>query len=362
MSLLTSEALEIKFNKYQGKDIKRHPILPLRKFEKGEREIDITNDVLEAMAANLKIRRPITIAHPDLDSAEAVGWMVPGTAEVSAFGDSKALYVGVEWSEQAKEAIESRKYGYISPVFSMDTKNETGDDIGPALLAAGLTNNPHWSEDQPELWAQFTSYIDKNNDPGMFDPLDDTLMKTKADPASDADPINPEKEKEEMEKLEQAEARIQELEASIAELTAESEKLAAAKADADKQIEQFTAEAENRNDLEAQVKKLQGEALLKKYESKLRPKHLEVDGKPSWLHELAFSDPDQFERSVSLIDEPESDNSVAAGSDNTEPAVQLTAREQAHKFASEEADKVDAKLAAHVFKTSFEAKLKELEG
>jgi hypothetical protein len=50
-----------------------------------------------------------------------------------------AIWANVEWTAKGRQAVASREYRYISPVFSYDEK--TGEIL--ALLRAGLTNSPN---------------------------------------------------------------------------------------------------------------------------------------------------------------------------------------------------------------------------
>jgi chorismate mutase len=323
------EALEIKLHKFQGSKVRRHPVLPVRKFEKSGHEIDVTEDMLKSMINNLTIKRPVTIAHPELSGAEAVGWIMPGTAEISAFGDGgKALYVGIEWSEQAEQAIKDKKYGYISPVFAPSKLDEAGNEIGAALVAAGLTNDPHWSSDQPELWAQFCSSIDTTSDVASQEVAETASAETAF--------VNNDERIDEMKELEKAEAKIKELDKALAEMTSERDKAAADLAKAKEQVESFSAESSKTERLEAEVRQMRGMARLKEHEAVLRPKHLkDEDGKPTPLYQAAFAeDGDQFEYMISLIGDAKSFNAKPVGA-NKDDSDDGAVRERAHKRALE---------------------------
>lgn len=91
----------------------------------------------------------------DLDHAtlfygtgEAYGWI----KELEVKDD--ALYVSkVEWLEQGKELLESKKYKYISPVLEPNTIDPvTGNNIGWTLHSAAITNRP-FLEDLGEVIA-----------------------------------------------------------------------------------------------------------------------------------------------------------------------------------------------------------------
>jgi hypothetical protein len=336
MNVFTVEATPIKFNKYATK---RHALLPARRFEKGGREINVTDDVLEAMARNFAARRPVTIAHPDLDGAEAHGWIT--SVDVSAFEDGKALYATIEWNDDAADAIAARKFGFLSPVFAMAYSDEAGNDIGPALLAAGLTNNPHWASDQPEVWQEFARSLDPEQDPGHSDPLDKlakheigrVLLEATGHTTDHnaADAAQPQTTEEvDMHELEQAKARISELEASVAKLTAERDEAHSKLTQATAQVEAFTAAADDAEALREEVKQIKGDALMAQYADKLVDSDLhDAEGNPTPLKMAAYNDKDLFEFMVSLKRTTEP-NTEPVGSDND---ADVDAEERARRIA-----------------------------
>ena len=354
------EALQIRFNKHQGKGrVKRHPLLPARLYRKNDREIDITSDVLKEMADNFTIERPVTIAHPDLDSAKATGW-IKGL-EVSAYGEGgKALYGLIEWSEEAAKAISGKQYGYISPVFTLNKANEAGDEIGAALLAAGLTNNPHWSKDQPALWEQFTEAINS---------------RVKAAP----DAAGTTTQEADMQELEKAKAKIQELEASVVKLSEERDGL---KGDLDKakaKVEEFTASTSDKEQQLAELKctveqlstdnkrsaeqinQMRRKAWLEEFSDRIREKHLrDSEGKATpLLAALDAGDRETFEFMAQLLPVAENPNTAPVGGNGDH--VAMTAKEQALEFARQEADKADTETKAHAFSAAYLVKLAELQ-
>lgn len=319
MYVTTVEATPLKFNKYATK---RHALLPAREFKKGGRAINVTDDVLEAMARNFTTRRPVTIAHPDLDGAEAHGWITG--VDVSAFEDGKALYATIEWSDDTAEAIEARKYGFLSPVFAMQYTDEAGNDIGPALLAAGLTNNPHWASDQPEVWQQFARSLTPRYNPGFSDPLDNA-----------ADAASTTSEEEDMEKLEQAMARISDLEASVATLIDERDNAKSELEKANAKVEAFTADAADAEAVRAELKQAKGDALLAQHADKLLDKHLhDAEGNPTPLKMAAYDNAEQFAFMVSLIN-TEVANTEPVGSDSDAALEPKTNEQIAYEFARE---------------------------
>jgi phage I-like protein len=98
------------------------------------------NKVLEATAkTDMKAGLPLDYDHatdfaaPHGGRAPAAGWMKDLQVR------DGAIWAHVEWTDKGREAVASKEYRYISPVFSFDEK--TGEVL--ALLRAGLTNNPN---------------------------------------------------------------------------------------------------------------------------------------------------------------------------------------------------------------------------
>ncbi|NDV27724.1 phage protease [Desulfovibrio sp. JC010] len=93
--------------------------------------------VLAAFAADLKTP-PIDYEHsteikgPKGEPAPAVAWIVE--LEIR----DGATWGRVDWNDEGREAVESRKYRYLSPVFSY-----TKDGVISQLHSAGLTNMPN---------------------------------------------------------------------------------------------------------------------------------------------------------------------------------------------------------------------------
>jgi phage I-like protein len=165
----TSAALEVHFKKADKAGIRWHPVLADHPFEKAGRKIPVTEGTLNNMAELLRSgalgkRRPITMpigdkAHPELASAPAEGWIMSDRVRVGEYKDGrKALYVGVKWGDRALKAIEDESYAYISPVFTENYLDQEGQERGPALLGAGLVNDPHWTSQEP-LFDQFCAAL-----------------------------------------------------------------------------------------------------------------------------------------------------------------------------------------------------------
>ena len=107
---------------------------------RGPFKLNDPSKVLEATAkADMKAGLPVDYDHatdfaaPHGGRAPAAGWMKELQVR------DGAIWAHVEWTDKGKEAVASKEYRYISPVFSFDEK--TGEVL--ALLRAGLTNNPN---------------------------------------------------------------------------------------------------------------------------------------------------------------------------------------------------------------------------
>ncbi len=78
------------------------------------------------------------IKAPQGEPAPAAGWIT--ALEVRGSSSQGALWGRVEWTERGREAVASREYRYLSPVFLHE--KEPGGRI-VRLLSAGLTNSPN---------------------------------------------------------------------------------------------------------------------------------------------------------------------------------------------------------------------------
>ena len=109
-------------------------------------EFELTIKDLEQIQINFKNSSLDVVV--DLDHAtlfegtgEAYGWI----KELEIVDDK--LNGKVEWLENGKELVTSKKYKYISPVLSPNTIDEvTAENIGWTLHSAALTNRPFFEE------------------------------------------------------------------------------------------------------------------------------------------------------------------------------------------------------------------------
>jgi hypothetical protein len=285
-----SHTIELSGHKYIS--IERIAVLPTKNFKKGDQQIFVDTEFLENMAKNLNSgvagrKRPITIAHPDLSSAEAQGWVIGGNAGV----EGNQLFVDIDWHEDTKKLIEEKKYGYISPVFTSKYIDQEGVDQGPALLALGLTNNPHWTDQKP-LFDQFTAlYCNEETE------MPDKTLQVQFDALQ--------KENEVLkQKIEEAKT-IKNEEFSSLQKNHENLKT---------QLEKNAAE----------VRKMRGDALISKFRvsGHLQEKHLVTDEKASVLSEMAYHEPDKFAAIVSTF-EVVATSTKNVGGENVESPLEI---------------------------------------
>ena len=101
----------------------------------------IDHEFLAQMVSNfeLNVRGVDLMIDYNHDCEEAAAW-VKG---LSVKNGGNELWAEVEWTEQGKADVESKKYRYVSADFDekyMDA--ETNHNYGPTLLGAALTNRP----------------------------------------------------------------------------------------------------------------------------------------------------------------------------------------------------------------------------
>lgn len=131
-------------------------VLPTgEKFRNGPWYFTITAEDLETYAASVKERgdrTPIDYDHAGADggSTRASGWFT-GKAEVRGEGDAARLWVEVQWTPAAVEAIKAGEFRFVSPEFTFAKKDKKTGLMTKAkeLLAATLTNRPFFKELAP---------------------------------------------------------------------------------------------------------------------------------------------------------------------------------------------------------------------
>jgi hypothetical protein len=76
---------------------------------------------------------------------EAAGWI----KSLSTNEDRTELWADIEWTPKGAEALINQEYRYISAEFSYKYEDESGNQCGPTLYGAGLTNRPFLKNMQP---------------------------------------------------------------------------------------------------------------------------------------------------------------------------------------------------------------------
>lgn len=108
---------------------------------------ELTLEDLQTIVANFENAKATEIVvdyeHMSLygTQAEAAGWL----KKLKVEGDT--LLGKIEWLDDAKKQIKSKKYKYLSPVLNPHTiDQESGEDIGWSLHSVALTNKPFFEE------------------------------------------------------------------------------------------------------------------------------------------------------------------------------------------------------------------------
>jgi phage I-like protein len=112
-------------------------------------EIDITTQTLNDMLSNFKnnVRQTeldIDYDHKDFGDGKAAGWV----KDMEIRGDG--LWVLVEWTDVAAQALQRKEYKYFSPEFQDEwTHPKTGQTYKNVLFGGGITNRPFLRDIQP---------------------------------------------------------------------------------------------------------------------------------------------------------------------------------------------------------------------
>lgn len=105
-------------------------------------KIEITDDRVARFADNVNKNVRETELDIDYDhkeySGEAAGWVKQARAE-----PGNGLWILVEWTKKAYEAIKSKAYRYFSPEFNDEWSHpRTGEKYKDVLFGGGITNRP----------------------------------------------------------------------------------------------------------------------------------------------------------------------------------------------------------------------------
>ncbi|HNV18275.1 MAG TPA: phage protease [Rectinema sp.] len=135
-------------------------------------EIDITPDKVKRFAANVNSRVRTTELDIDYDhkeySGEAAGWIKQAEPR------DNGLWILVEWTAKAWEAIKSKAYRYFSPEFDDEWSDpKTGEKYTDVLFGGGITNRPFLKDILPLNLSEKFSELegDKNMTPEQIKEL-----------------------------------------------------------------------------------------------------------------------------------------------------------------------------------------------
>lgn len=121
-------------------------------------QFTVTEEDLDTMVRNFAERRPKrpTELVVDYEHQSESGQIAPAAGWIKGLEKrGQALYMTVEWTDGAANSIRAKEYRFISPAFNMNyTDKETGQDIGPTLLAAALTNRPFLEGMEPVVLSE----------------------------------------------------------------------------------------------------------------------------------------------------------------------------------------------------------------
>ena len=366
-----------------------YPILPAIEFEQGGRKIPITAKDIESMASLFKSgdlgpSLPVTIAHPELSSAPAEGWITD--VEVRDLEGVPTLFAAIDPLEDLDNGIKKKKWGYLSPVFSMNWVDQGGKERGPAMLAVGVTNSPHWRT-QPELWNAFTARIAQA---GTWDDDGQGLVYTKEQTRKiDAGVYlqsltlrftrerfgtehraqkwidrrlhkllaasNPEVTEMTEQEIKELQDKVTSMTAENAKLVEENKKAQEQLASESKKVVEFTAKLSadkaTVESLAATVKDLTEAAKKKEISEKVTKAQDEgriTGDQVQQFTALATKDMASFDAIVATLPAKKLPTSNVGGSD-TADLVQLSAPERAHKFAAKYCDEHKNVDFGHVY-------------
>tara|TARA_Y100001951_G_scaffold1741_1_gene1213 strand:- start:140 stop:1423 length:1284 start_codon:yes stop_codon:yes gene_type:complete len=136
-------------------------------------EIDFTPDKISNMALNVKNEVRDTQLDVDYDhksrTGKAAGWIMDAQARPDG------LYLQVEWTDTATEAIKNKEYKYFSPEYQDKWKHpKTGTVFKDVLFGGALTNRPFLKDLVP---VNLSELIGDQGEPIMADDTFVTSMR-----------------------------------------------------------------------------------------------------------------------------------------------------------------------------------------
>ena len=116
-------------------------------------EIELSQERLQRFADNVNAK--VRGIDPDIDydhkakDGKAAGWV--RSAEV----DGDKLWLTIEWTEPAKEAIQNKEYRYFSPEYLDIWEDSTGQEYEDVLAGGALTNRPFLKDLVPLNFSEY---------------------------------------------------------------------------------------------------------------------------------------------------------------------------------------------------------------
>ncbi len=107
---------------------------------------EVTREHLEQMVENLSSDLMVDRGHEAIwhAGAEAYGWISQDSLEVRDDG----LYAEYpDFTPDAKQMVTDRKFRFLSPAYSLNSKDKSGREIGATLWPISLTNTPYFDKE-----------------------------------------------------------------------------------------------------------------------------------------------------------------------------------------------------------------------
>lgn len=115
-------------------------------------EINLTKKIFESMVRNFKAGTYGIDIMLDYDHRveEAAAWIKKLMVLKDEKTEKWGLWAKVDWVEEGKASVDSKKFRYISGDFTMNyVGNESDEEFGPLLYGAALTNRPFIKQMEP---------------------------------------------------------------------------------------------------------------------------------------------------------------------------------------------------------------------
>jgi len=115
-------------------------------------QIEITPKMLEEFKANFESDGSdlvVQLGHDPSGNAPAMGWIRRGGGLETRAG-GRELWARIDWTDDARPAIDAKKYRYVSPSWMPETLDRvTKKPAGARLMHVAVTNTPFFTELPP---------------------------------------------------------------------------------------------------------------------------------------------------------------------------------------------------------------------